>query len=133
MEIRKATREDLIHVVRSLQNKGIDYNTTAQAKTDILNNRLYVVVDNNKIIGSCALVEETEYNYTAIKRVCIYNKKNCGKGIASMLIKYICELGIENLGATPWNNQGMIRVFEKCGFTYQYTFLENYNFYLKTA
>ena len=133
MEIRKATATDLVHVIRSLQNKGIDYNTTAQAKADILNNRLFVAIINGKIVGSCAIVEETAYNYTAIKRVCVYNKKNCGKGIASALVAYICGLDLGNLGATPWNNPGMIRVFEKYGFRYQYTFLENYNFYLKTA
>jgi len=131
MEIRKATANDLIHIIRSLQNKDIEYNTTFHAKEDIMNNRLFVAIIDDKIVGSCAIVEETEYNYTAIKRVCVYNKKNCGKGIASALIGYICGLGIDNLGATPWNNPSMIRVFEKYGFTYQYTFMENYRFYLK--
>lgn len=131
MEIRKATEKDLIHIVRSLQNKGIDYNTTKQAKEDLRLNRLFVAVDNEKVIGSCAVVPEEKHGYTAIKRLCIYNKKNCGKGIASQLIKYICALDYERLGATPWDNPPVIKLLEKNGFKYQYTFLEKYNFYLR--
>lgn len=133
MEIRYASKKDTLSVVRSLQNKKIDYNTTKQAKEDIANNRMIVVVDNNKIVASCALVEEPTYNYTAIKRLCVFNNKNRRKGYGSALMNYVCSLGIKNLGATPWNNTGAIRLFEKFGFKYQYTFLENYNFYLKKA
>ena len=132
MEIRKATEKDLIHVIRGLQNKGIEYNTTIQAKEDLRLGRLIIAVDGKKVIGSCAIVPELNYGYIAIKRLCIYNKKNCGKGIATMLIKYICGLGYERLGATPWDNPPMIRLLEKQGFEYQYTF-GKYNFYLKTT
>ena len=42
MTIRKATNEDLLHVVRSLQNKKISYNSTKQAKADLAAGNLYI-------------------------------------------------------------------------------------------
>ena len=134
MTIRFANNADTIHVVRSLQNKGMDYNTPAQAKNDITCGRLLVVEENGKLLGSCALVKKPHRGYTAITRVCVYSKKSCGKGIAQMMVNYVCSLGLGALGATPWNdNPAMCHVFEKAGFVYQYTFKKNYEFFLKNA
>lgn len=131
MEIRFATAADTIHVMRSLQNKHIDYNTPAQAKNDIALGRLIVAVDGNKIVGSIAIVPEEEYQYTAIKRMCVYNKKYRGRGIAKALMEYVCALDLGTIGATPWDNPATIHLLEKFGFKYQYTFMEHYNFYKK--
>lgn len=133
MNIRIATSADYIHICRSLQNKGIDYITTKQAKNDIDNNRLYIIENNGKIISQCALVPEPNYNYTAIKRMCVYNKKNAGCGIANAFVNYFVSNFYDNLGCTPWEDNGAMRhILEKHGFVYQYTFLENYCFYLLT-
>lgn len=134
MEIRFATLEDTLSIVRSLQNKHIDYNTPAMVKEDIKNHRLVIAIDNNKIVGQIALVYEQNYSYTSLKRLCVYNNKNKGKGIASALVQFACETVRTPLGASPWTeNTACINLFKKFGFKYQYTYLENYNFYLKNA
>lgn len=134
MTIRYATNNDTIHVIRAIQNKHMDYNTTSQVKEDVRQGRLVVVEDNGKLLGSAAIVYKAHRGYTAITRVCIYSKKSQGKGVASALINYICSLGLGELGATPWNdNPAMCHVFEKFGFEYQYTFKKNYKFYKKSA
>ena len=134
MTIRFATANDKIHIIRSLQNKKIEYNTTAQAKTDIENGRLLIAIIGNKIVGSLAIVPEPAYHYTALKRLCVYNNKYRGRGIANELIATASALVSGPVGATPWaNNPATIHLFEKNGFSYQYTFLENYKFYLKTS
>lgn len=130
MEIRFANEKDTIRIIRAIQNKKMDYNNSNHVKADIALGRLVVAEENGKLLGSCAIVEETNWNYTAIKRVCVYSNKSKGKGVASSLINFVVTLGIENLGATPWNdNPVMCHVFEKFGFKYQYTFAENYQFY----
>ena len=134
MIIRYATTADKIHIIRSLQNKKIAYNTTAQAKEDIEKGRLLIAIINEKIVGSLAIVPEPAHRYTALKRLCVYNKKYRGRGIANELITTASALISGPVGATPWaNNPATIHLFEKNGFTYQYTFLENYKFYLKTS
>ena len=132
MIIRKATSADTIHIIRSLQNKKIHYNTPAHAKEDVNNDCLYILEHENKIIAQCALIYDAERKYYAMKRLCVYNKKNLGKGIAQMFISYFEHLGVPALGVTPWEeNKAMIHILEKNGFIYQYTFLENYLFYYK--
>lgn len=134
MKIRYATAEDKIRVIRSLQNKRITYNTTAQAKVDIDLQRLIVIEENGKLLGSCAIVPEVEYKYTAIKRLCIYSKKSRGKGVATKLVEYIESLNLGDIGATPWDtNPAMCHILEKCGFEYEYTFSEHYKFYRKKS
>ena len=63
MEIRLATKSDYKSISTSLRNKCISYITPAQAKSDIENNRLFVMTENNKILGQCALVYEPNYSY----------------------------------------------------------------------
>lgn len=134
MTIRFATAADTARVVRALRNKHLDYNTPAQAKEDISLGRLIVAEENGKAIASCAIVPEVNHNYTAIKRMIVYSKKNCGKGIATALINFVCSLGLGDIGATPWNtNPAACHSLEKCGFVYQYTFLTFYNFYKKST
>lgn len=134
MEIRKATAQDRISIIRSLQNKGIEYNTTAHAKEDIQKGRMFLAIENGKIVAQCCLVEEPLFHYTAIKKLCVYNKKNEGKGIAGAFVRYFATTFEGALGCTPWTDNGAMRhLLEKNGFAHQYTFLENYEFYLKKA
>lgn len=130
MIIRFATEKDKLSAIRSLQKNQTNYNTVAQLKEDISLNRLIVVENNGKLLAKCALVEETSYNYMAIKRLCVFSKKSKGKGIASALIKYVISLNLGVLGATPWADNEITRhILEKNGFKFQYMFLDNYCFY----
>lgn len=130
MIIRFATEKDKLSAIRSLQKNQTNYNTVAQLKEDISLNRLIVAENNGKLLAKCALVEETSYNYIAIKRLCVFSKKSKGKGIASALIKYVISLNLGVLGATPWkDNEPTKHILEKNGFKFQYIFLDNYCFY----
>ena len=134
MEIRLATKSDYKSISMSLRNKRISYITPTQAKSDIENNRLFVMVENNKILGQCALVYEPNYSYYAIKRLVVYNKKNCGRGIAERFIKYLSDNTSSDIGCTPWSdNLAMKKLLLRNGFKYQYTFLKNYEFFKKIA
>jgi RimJ/RimL family protein N-acetyltransferase len=134
MEIRFATAADTLSIIRAIQNKHMDYNTTTQAKEDVKLGRLVVAEENGKLLGSCAIVKDERRGYTAIKRVCVYSSKSRGKGVAQSLVGFVCSLGLGTLGATPWNdNPAMCHIFKKFGFEYQYTFLKYYDFYKKRA
>lgn len=130
MTIRIANKSDYKGVARSLANKNISYISSAHAKNDIENNRLFVMEENGKAIAQCALVYEPLYDYYAIKRLVVYNKKNCGRGIAQQFISFFCAMDLPALGCTPWaDNVVMKKLLEKNGFVYQYTFMDNYQFY----
>ena len=130
MIIRYATEKDTVRIIRAIQNKHMDYNTTADVREDVKNGYLFVAEENNKLLGSAAVFYKSHRSYYAITRVCVYSKKSCGKGVASALVKYILSLGLGAYGATPWDdNPAMRHIFEKYGFKYQYTFKEHYCFY----
>ena len=132
MKIRLAETADYKRIAMALRNKHIDYITPAHAREDIANNRLYVVEENGMIIAQCALVEEPAHHYHAIKRLVIYNRKNCGRGIAQRFIRYFCAMNLPALGCTPWSdNQTMKHLLSRNGFEYQYTFLNCYEFFVK--
>ena len=132
MKIRLAESTDYRRIAMALRNKRIEYITPAHAREDIANNRLYVVEEDGMIIAQCALVEEPAHHYHAIKRLVIYNRKNCGRGIARQFIHYFCDMNLPALGCTPWtDNQKMKYLLISNGFEYQYTFLGNYEFFLK--
>lgn len=134
MTIRFAKREDTIRIIRAIQNKHMNYNTPTHVRQDVEAGRLLVVEENGKLLGSCAFVYKPDRGYTAVVRVCVFNQKSRGKGVAQMLVNYVCSLGLGALGATPWNdNPAMCHIFEKAGFVYQYTFQKNYEFFLKNA
>jgi RimJ/RimL family protein N-acetyltransferase len=134
MTIRLATEKDTIRIIRAIQNKHMDYNTTADVRADVAAGRLFVAEENGKLLGSMAVFYKPHRGYYAITRGCVYSKKSRGKGVASALVDYILSLGLGTYGATPWNdNPAMCHIFEKRGFEYQYTFKENYKFYKKSA
>lgn len=131
MTIRYADIHDFSFLAVSVSNRGMNYNTAEDVKKDIEAGRLIVAVEDEKIIGSVALVYKAHRGYTAIMRMCVYAE---GRGVASALIDYILSLGLGNLGATPWkDNPAMCHIFEKRGFIYRYTFKKNYKFYEKNA
>ena len=134
MTIRYATQADQIHIIRSIQNKHMDFNTVEDVKNDIACGNLIVAEDQGKLLGSIVVKYKPHRNYYAIMRGCVYNKKNYGKRIISTLIDYVLALNLGTYGATPWNdNPAIIKVFQKRGFQYQYTFNEKYDFYKKNV
>ena len=134
MEIRLATSADYKRIATALHNKGIDYITPAHARTDIDKAQLYVLTEGNVLIAQCALVYEPAYQYHAIKRLVVYNKRHCGRGVAQQFLTFFCAMNLPALGCTPWTeNLRMQNLLQKNGFEYQYTFLHNYQFYKKTA
>ena len=133
-EIQKATKQDYKSIAVSLRNKAIPYITPKQADRDIENGNLYIIKKNGKPIAQCALVYDEQYKYHAIKRLVIYNKKNCGQGIANSFVEYFIKQNYPALGCTPWSdNQIMKHLLSRNGFEYQYTFLNCYEFFIKRA
>lgn len=134
MTIRQATEKDTIRIIRAIQNKHMDYNTTANVREDAKNGYLFVAEENRKLLGSVAVFYKPHRGYYAITRMCVYSKKSRGKGVASALVNHVLSLGLGEYGATPWDdNPTMCHIFEKCGFEYQYTFKKKYKFYKKSA
>lgn len=132
MHIRLATENDIPYITHALAPKRIDYIKPSQAREDIKAQRLYVIELEGKPIAQCSLVEETEFGYTAMKRMTVYNKSLKVKGIADLFISYFAKFN-KPIGATPWTeNTRMKYILTKNGFKYQYTFAEKYEFFLKT-
>ena len=133
MRAKRATKDMLINILPIVKDANIPYCTPAQVAEDCAKRRLYVLMDKNTPVAICSVVEEPNFNYTALKRLLLLNPQYAGKGCAESLIKHVCGWHRKRtLGCTPWVNNAKTRhIFEKCGFTYQYTFLENYAFYKK--
>lgn len=130
--IRKATAHDYKKIAMALYNKKIPYITAAHSKEDIENNRQYVIEEEGKIIAIVSIVYDAQYNYYAIKRLCVLNKKNNGKGYAFQLLSYCATLPLPKIGCTPWNdNQAMRHMLNKLNFKLEYIFDEKWCFYSK--
>lgn len=122
--IRKATLEDIRQLSYHLRNKGIEYFTVEQMKKDVENGSMYLLIIDGKIIGSVSLVE-TNFGWLGIKRLCIFNKKNGGKGYARQLLTYVVNSTNEEICITPWiDNAPMTRLVESIGFELEYIFNE---------
>ncbi len=132
MEIRGAINADYIKIVRAIQNKGIEYITPAHVKEDISLGRQFVMMDNNKVVAILSLVYDAEYGYFAMKRLCVTNKQNRGKGYAQMMLKHVSAQANGKVGCTPWIDNGAMRhTLEKLGFSLEYVFAEKWCFYSK--
>ena len=132
MELRKANTMDWVKVFNAVCRKHIDYITPDQTYDDFKAERLYVVAEGSKVYATVSLVEEPNYRYTAIKRLCILNKKNCGKGIARFTLQAIQRKVKGRIGETPWeDNLAMRNLLESEGFRMEYKFNEVWCFYVK--
>lgn len=133
MKIRKANQNDYIHIVRSIQNKKISYITAAHIKEDINNGRQYVMTDDNeKVIAILSIIYDNDYHYYAMKRLCVPNKKNRGKGYAKEMIQFVSNSVNDKVGCTPWIENAAVRhTLEKLGFHLEYIFSEKWCFYSK--
>lgn len=126
MELRKANLYEVRNVARVVGRKHFDYITVNHLVRDYNNNQLYVVVEEEKILAIVSLVPEPEYEYIAIKRLCVLNKGNCGKGIGSFAVRELSKVvSGERVGATPWtDNIAMRNLLESEGYQLQYVFNE---------
>lgn len=132
MEIRKARQADYIHIVRSIQRKRIDYITPAHVQQDIESEQQFVMVDGVRVIAILSLVYDQEHGYYAMKRLLIPNRKNCGKGYAQMMLRFVSAQAQGKVGCTPWaDNLAMRHTLEKLGFSLEYIFSEKWCFYSK--
>ena len=133
MELRKATRKDVMKVCRAIGYKtNLPYIRVEDVMSDFLHDRIYVVAEGEKVFATVSLVPEPDYGYTAIKRLCILNKKNQGKGIARFALHEIQRMVNGRIGATPWLDNGAVRhILEAEGFVLQYIFRERWCYYAK--
>lgn len=123
--IIKATIQDYVSICRMIQNKKLNYITPALVKQDIINNRLYVLKQNNKIVCFATRIYCPDFGNYAIKRLCVPNKKNNGKGYAQQMISYLINTREKayDLICTPWeNNFAMRHMLEKNGMCLNYIF-----------
>ena len=132
MKIRLATQTDVYKIRNAVRRKNLLYCTPYQIADDFTNKRLYCVYEGDKVLATLSLVEEPEYGYTAVKRLCILNKKNQGKGIARFALHEIQKVVNGRIGATPWMDNGAVRhILEMEGFVLQYVFNERWCYYAK--
>ena len=132
MELRKATTMDWVRVFNALCRKDIPFCTPTQVFIDFQNEREYVVAEGDKVLATISIVEEPEYGYTALKRMCILNKKNQGKGIARFALQEVQKVVHGRIGGTPWIDNAKARhLFETEGFHLEYIFNEKWCFYVK--
>jgi len=128
--IRKSTSDDYIKIIRSIQNKKLDYLTPLHVKNDIENQNQYVLEENGKIVCILSLVYDSQNQYYAMKRLCIPNKKNKGHGYAETILQYVAAQAPGKVGCTPWiDNIIMRHILEKIGFKLEYIFNEKWCYY----
>lgn len=132
MRIRVATKEDYLWIARVIGKKNLSYCTANQIRDDYSWNRLYCVYEEDKVLATFSLVYDWRYEYLAIKRLCILNKKNEGRGIARFAIHSILPYLRGKVGATPWeDNVAMRKALEAEGFKMEYKFNGKWCFYAK--
>ena len=132
MELRKANELDFVRIHSAVCRKHISFCTHCDIAEDYLHDRLYAVVDGDRVLATVSLVEESEYGYTAVKRLCILNKKNQGRGIARFALHEIQKQVKGNIGATPWEDNSKMRyLLESEGFHLVYKFNTVWCFYIK--
>lgn len=132
MELRKANKYDFIKINNAVSKKNIPFCRSEQICSDFARERLYAVAEGDKVLATLSVVEEPSYGYTALKRLCILNKKNQGKGIARFALHEIQKVVSGRIGGTPWVDNAPVRhLFETEGFVLQYVFNEKWCFYMK--
>lgn len=132
MKIRLATSADYKRIATALRNKGIDYITPAHARTDIDKAQLYVLTEGDVLIAQCALVYEPAHQYHAIKRLVVYNRRHCGRGVAQQFLTFFCAMNLPALGCTPWvDNLRMQHLLQKMGLNINTPFCTTTSFIRK--
>lgn len=126
-----------------------EYPTIKNIKYDFKHKCLYVLKDDNKIVGAISVNHKNEFN--KLKDVWLYTKDPCeiarvvvdpncqNKGLGEFMINEICNILSEKGKfcihlAVEENNLPAIRIYDKCGFLQGpicYMFEHNYYLYEK--
>lgn len=144
---RKATAEDLSQIwdilkeaIKRRKAEGSNqwqdgYPNPDVVRVDIEKGNGYVLTDDNIVIGYCAILinDEPEYvnlrgkwltegDFVVYHRVAIA-EKYLGQGLAQKMLKHVESYALENnirsvKADTNFDNIGMLRIFEKLGYTY---------------
>ena len=148
MTIRLAEKKDIDRIMQiiadareSIGRLGIDqwqygYPTRDIVKEDVMLERSYVVLENDEICATFALMLHGEPTYKkiycgawisdgeylALHRIAI-DSAHKGQGVAEQIVKFICEYGNENGYSsvrvdTHQGNIPMRKMLEKNGFEY---------------
>ena len=133
MRLRLATQTDAYKIRNAVRRKNLLYCTPYQIAVEFTYGRLYCVYEGDKVLGTFSLVYDEQCEYVAIKRLCILNQKNQGKGIARFAIHEILRyLHNCKVGATPWEDNYAVRhILEAEGFKLEYKFDGHWCFYSK--
>jgi RimJ/RimL family protein N-acetyltransferase len=148
MELRKAVESDvksIMNIIKQAQeylkkheiNQWQDeYPNIETIKNDICNKNAYVLLKDNKIVGTVAVSFEEEKNYdfiyngewlsnnkcAVIHRIAVDDNSK-GLGLSSLIVKNIEEAclneGVHSIKVdTHKENESMIRLLQKNGFEY---------------
>lgn len=130
MRIRLANQTDYLWVKRVMGKKDITWHTPQHVERDYFDRHLYVVVEGEQVLATFALANDWQHETIALKRLCVLNKKNQGKGIARFIIHWFANNFSSGnvLSLTPWeNNHAMRHILETEGFTLEYMFTVNWD------
>src|SRR5690606_1878891 len=104
-------------------------------KKDIEKGSGYVLTDGDTIAGYCAVLINDEPEYARLKGKWLTNgdfvvyhrvavsETYLGKGVAQQMLQHIENFALQNnissvKADTNFDNAGMLRIFEKLGYTY---------------
>lgn len=132
MKIRLAKRKDYNVIVDKLQNfEKIDYLTDKHVERDIRYRNCYVLEDRGKIVAIGSIVYDNEFKMYYIKRLMVLDSNSRGKGYGKYIMKYLSNIK-PIVATTPFKDNYVMRsLIESIGFEYKYTFLENYQLFVK--
>lgn len=130
--IRLATFSDYKKIAISLGKiEKLSYINKVHLKEDIEKEQCYLKIVKGKIVAIGSLVFDKEYNMYYVKRVIVMNKKYHRKGYGKELISHLSKLK-KPVAITPFKeNEKMKKLIEGLGFTFKYSFLENFQLYVK--
>lgn len=147
IQFRKTTQQDIPHIWEILQkaiqrrkedgsNQWQDaYPNPEVIKNDMEKEAGFVLMDDEKVIGYCAVFINDEPAYADIEGKWLTNddfvvfhrvavaEEYLGKGLAKEMMKFIEEFALDNSiysvkADTNFDNLAMMKSFEKAGYTY---------------
>lgn len=132
MIIRKASLKDFDFISSKIKLLSISYITPDHIRNDIEMSRQYVLEENGNIIAIAAIIWDAQYNYYALKRLCVLESNMRGKGYAREMIRFLSTQVRGRFGCTPWtDNIKMRMLLENENFKLEYIFNGHWCFYLK--
>ena len=119
--IRKANIHDYTKLYIMIRQEKIPYITADKVYKDIANKECYIIENNGAIKAICSLVSCPSYHNYAIKRLCVFDKK---QGYGSQLINYLANKRANlPIICTPWeDNIVMRKILEHNNFKLKYIF-----------